>query len=85
MKQDDFSQAFISDVIAMAWADDVPFETIKLDTGLSEKEVIRIMRTNLKYSSFSLWRKRVSGRKLKHEKKSTNILEDEPLEEEKNA
>ena len=35
-------------------------------TKLSEKDVITIMRRNLRLSSFKLWRKRVSGRKTKH-------------------
>ncbi|WP_107712215.1 TIGR03643 family protein [Oceanicaulis sp.] len=56
----------ISEIIALAWADDVSFEAIKTDTGLSEPEVIAIMRQSLKPSSFRLWRKRVSGRASKH-------------------
>lgn len=64
------SDAFISDIIGMAWADDVSFDKIKRDRGLSEAEVITIMRGNLKPSSFKLWRKRVSGRGSKHEKRN---------------
>lgn len=56
----------ISEIIALAWADDVSFEAIEKDTGLSEPEVIAIMRRSLKPSSFRLWRKRVSGRVSKH-------------------
>ena len=33
---------------------------------MNEKDVIQLMRRNLKLSSFKMWRKRVSGRKLKH-------------------
>jgi len=54
----------------MAWADDVSFDKIKRDRGLSEAEVIKIMRNNLKPGSFKLWRKRVSGRGTKHEKRA---------------
>ena len=36
------------DVIGMAWADRISFEEIKKKTGLNEKEVIKIMRKNLK-------------------------------------
>jgi uncharacterized protein (TIGR03643 family) len=54
----------------MAWADDVSFDKIKRDKGLSEADVIKIMRRNLKASSFKLWRKRVSGRSSKHEKRA---------------
>ena len=57
------------DVIGMAWADRISFEEIKKKTGLNEKEVIKIMRKYLKPNSFKNWRARVSGRKLKHEKK----------------
>ena len=56
------------DVIGMAWADRVSFEEIKKRTGLSEKEVIQIMRRNLKRKSYLLWRKRVRGRLTKHRK-----------------
>ena len=56
------------DVIGMAWADRISFEEIKKKTGLSEKEVIKIMRKNLKKKSYLLWRKRVRGRATKHRK-----------------
>ena len=50
----------------MAWEDKTPFEAIYFQFNLKEKEVIQLMRLNLKSSSFKIWRKRVSGRKLKH-------------------
>ena len=56
------------DVIGMAWADIISFEEIKKKTGLNEKEVIKIMRKNLKKKSYILWRKRVRGRLTKHRK-----------------
>lgn len=59
----------ISEIVAMAWCDKTSFDVIKKTTGLSEKEVIVLMRRFLKPSSFRLWRKRVSGRPLKHSKK----------------
>ena len=40
-------------VIWAAWADRVTFEDIKKETGKNEAEVIKIMRSNLKSSSFS--------------------------------
>ena len=54
-------------IIEMAWCDDTSFDAIEAQTGVSEKDVIRIMRTYMKPSSFRMWRKRVSGRKTKHE------------------
>jgi uncharacterized protein (TIGR03643 family) len=57
-------------VIEMAWEDRTPFEAIEHQFGLSESEVIRIMRRELKPSSFRLWRRRVnSGTSQKHLKK----------------
>jgi uncharacterized protein (TIGR03643 family) len=57
-------------IIEMAWEDRTPFEAIKMQFGLSEQEVIRVMRKSLKPSSFKLWRKRVnSGTSQKHLKK----------------
>ena len=56
------------EVIGMAWADRISFEEIKKKTGLCEKEVIKIMRNNLKRKSYLLWRKRVRGRITKHRK-----------------
>jgi len=56
------------DILGMAWSDKVSFEEIKKKTGFSEKEVIKIMRRNLKKKSFIMWRKRVKGRITKHRK-----------------
>ncbi|MEM6800401.1 MAG: TIGR03643 family protein [Bacteroidota bacterium] len=57
-------------IIEMAWEDRTPFEAIKFQFGLPEKEVIRLMRRELKRSSFNLWRKRVQqGISQKHLKK----------------
>lgn len=62
-------------VIEMAWEDRTPFEAIQYQFGLSESEVIKLMRSELKRSSFNLWRKRVnSGVSSKHlQKRSTEI------------
>lgn len=55
-------------VIRLAWEDRTSFEEIKERTGLSEREVIDIMRRELKPSSFAMWRKRTKGRVTKHRK-----------------
>jgi uncharacterized protein (TIGR03643 family) len=68
----------ISEIIALAWADDVSFDKIKRDTGLAEADVIRVMRGNLKRRSFEVWRARVSGRKTKHERKAQLLSFEEP-------
>ncbi|MEN9738298.1 MAG: hypothetical protein RLZZ318_331 [Bacteroidota bacterium] len=57
----------IDRIIEMAWEDRTPFEAIHFQFGLLEKEVIALMRKELKRSSFKLWRKRVnSGVSQKH-------------------
>jgi len=57
-------------IIEMAWEDRTPFEAILYQFGLTEKDVIKLMRGNLKESSFKRWRKRVnSGVSQKHLKK----------------
>jgi uncharacterized protein (TIGR03643 family) len=57
-----------SHIIRLAWEDRTSFEDIQKRTGLAEKQVIEIMRAELKPASFRLWRKRVSGRITKHRK-----------------
>ena len=54
-------------IIKLAWCDKSSFEKIKRIHGVTESEVIRIMRKNLKPRSFKLWRTRVTGRTRKHE------------------
>jgi len=56
----------ISRIIEMAWEDRTPFEAIQEDYGLSEKDVIKLMRLEMKASSFRMWRERVTARKTKH-------------------
>ena len=60
------SIAEVDRIIEMAWEDRTPFEAIFNQFGLTEKDVIVVMRNNLKSSSFRLWRQRVTGRKSKH-------------------
>jgi uncharacterized protein (TIGR03643 family) len=56
----------ISQIIRFAWEDRTTFEEIEERTGLTEGQVIDVMRRELKPSSFRLWRKRVGGRITKH-------------------
>ena len=62
-----FSDEDLDRIIEMAWEDRTPFDAIETQFGVSEGEVIRLMRQTLKPSSFRLWRKRVnSGVSQKH-------------------
>jgi len=54
-------------IIEMAWEDRTPFDAIEHQFGLSEGQVIELMRRELKANSWRRWRRRVSGRSTKHE------------------
>jgi uncharacterized protein (TIGR03643 family) len=66
-KLETLSQAEIDRIIEMGWEDRTTFEDIRFQFDLLEKEVIALMKANLKRSSFLNWRKRVRGRKTKIE------------------
>lgn len=54
-------------IIEMAWEDRTPFDVIRLQFGLTQGEVEKLMRKELRHSSFKRWRKRVSsGVGVKH-------------------
>ena len=55
-------------VIEMAWEDRTPFDAILSQFGLNEQDVIKLMRREIKPSSFKMWRTRVQGRSTKHSK-----------------
>ncbi|MEM1263567.1 MAG: TIGR03643 family protein [Pseudomonadota bacterium] len=63
------SPAEVSRVIEMAWEDRTPFDAIAANFGLSEADVIQVMRRELSNSAFKRWRARVSGRNTKHAQK----------------
>ena len=59
----------IDNIIKLAWCEKTSFEKIKRIHGITESEVIKLMRKKLRPRSFKLWRARVNGRTRKHEKK----------------
>jgi uncharacterized protein (TIGR03643 family) len=59
----------INRIIEMAWEDRTPFDAIKFQFGLSEADVKALMKKELKFSSYKLWRERVENCKTKHAKK----------------
>ncbi len=67
-KIEELEQHEIDRIIGMAWEDRTPFDAIEYQFGLSEDEVIKLMRSQLKRKSWERWRKRVSGRQTKHRK-----------------
>ncbi|MEP0858514.1 TIGR03643 family protein [Trichocoleus sp. DQ-U1] len=66
MNLPDLDSETLDRIIEMAWEDRTPFEAIEQQFGLQEKQVIALMRLQMKASSFRMWRERVSGRKTKH-------------------
>ncbi len=67
----ELSDRDIDRIIEMAWEDRTPFEAIEFQFGLKENEVRKLMRSEMKESSFKMWRERVKGRKTKHGKTNT--------------
>jgi uncharacterized protein (TIGR03643 family) len=66
MRLPELDSETIDRVLEMAWEDRTTFEAIELQFGLSEPQVIAVMRREMKESSFRMWRKRVTGRATKH-------------------
>ena len=56
-------------VIWAAWADRITFEEIREVSGLSEAQVIKLMRKTLKPNSFKRWRERATSTSIKHRKR----------------
>lgn len=74
-KYKDLSPEEIDRIVEMAWEDRTPFDAITLQFGLSEQEVITLMRREMKASSFRMWRKRVQGRSTKHKVKREEAVD----------
>jgi len=65
-QQTELNDIAIDRIIEMAWEDRTPFDAIKFQFGLSEAAVKALMKKELKFSSYKLWRKRVENCKTKH-------------------
>lgn len=57
----------IDRIIEMAWEDRTPFDAITFQFGLTEAEVIRLMKNEMTLQNWKKWRARVQGRATKHE------------------
>jgi len=62
----DFTEIEIDRIIEMAREDRTPFEAIKFQFNLNEADVKMLMKKELKFSSYKLWRERVENCKTKH-------------------
>jgi uncharacterized protein (TIGR03643 family) len=65
----------IDRIIEMAWEDRTPFDAIKFQFGLSEADVKALMKKELKFSSYKLWRERVENCKTKHLAKRVDTID----------
>jgi uncharacterized protein (TIGR03643 family) len=66
LQKTEFDAIAIDRIIEMAWEDRTPFDAIKFQFGLAEADVKVLMKKELKFSSYKLWRKRVENCKTKH-------------------
>ena len=64
-----FTDRDVNRVIEMAWEDRTTFDAIEAQFGLSEKQVILLMKKEMKLKSWKMWRERVQGRLTKHKAK----------------
>ena len=62
------SERDIDRIVEMAWEDRTPFDAIKAQFGVSEKEVIRLMKQQMHLRNWKKWRARVQNRSTKHQK-----------------
>ena len=62
-----YSEAELSEIVQMALSDHVSFKDISVQYGLAEKDVVKLMRENLKKGSYRAWRKRVSAFRARRE------------------
>jgi len=68
------SEIDINRIIEMSWEDRTPFDAIFKQFQLREDQVKKLMKKELKFSSYKLWRKRVEACKTKHEKTRSNEI-----------
>ena len=62
------SEEDINRIIEMSWEDRTPFDAIFKQFELREDQVKKLMKKELKFSSYKLWRDRVEACKTKHQK-----------------
>ena len=70
MKNTSFSPSDTDRIIEMAWEDRTPFDAIQAQFGLGEADVKQLMKRELKFKSYVLWRERVENCQTKTPKKT---------------
>jgi uncharacterized protein (TIGR03643 family) len=69
IKHPEYTAEQMDRIIEMAWEDRTPFDAIHHQFGLKEADVKKLMKKELKFSSYKLWRERVENCQTKHAKK----------------
>lgn len=64
----------IDRIVEMAWEDRTPFDAIKIQFGLSEADVIALMKSEMHLRNWKKWRARVHGRATKHRALCDEVL-----------
>lgn len=75
MKNTSFSPSDTDRIIEMAWEDRTPFDAIHAQFGLAEADVKQLMKRELKFKSYVLWRERVENCQTKHLKKRSSDID----------
>lgn len=65
-------------IVTLAQEEKKPFEEIKKQFGLTEKEVTEILKKKLSHDNFELWKKKTAAKKPKP--KPLNNFEDDGLD-----
>ena len=65
----------IDRIIEMAWEDRTPFDAIFSQFGLREADVKALMKKELKFFSYRLWRERVENCQTKHTHKRNSEID----------
>ena len=68
VKKYNLSERDVDRIIEMSWEDRTPFDAIKVQFGVSEGEVIQLMKSEMRLNNWKKWRARVQGRATKHRK-----------------
>lgn len=67
-------------IVTLAQEEKKPFDIIKKEFGVSEKEVTELMRMRLNKDDFELWKKKVASNKPKPKPQKFNPIEDDDLD-----
>ena len=67
-------------IATLAQEERKPFEEIKKEFGLNEKEVTEIMKKRLSADNFELWKKKVAAKKPKPKPLGFSSIEDDDLD-----